>query len=136
MIIRLKDGIPEIYSIEELKEDNPNVSFPSEIPERILNEFQVYTAVQADRPAEDNTKDIVEGDITLIDGVWTQTWNEISLSAEEIKVRTNERARQSRSMEYGSIGDQLDMIYWDMVNGTTLWKDHIERIKATYPKID
>ena len=35
---------------------------------------------------------------------------------------------------YASVGDQLDMQYWDLVNGTTTWKDHIAAVKAKYPK--
>ena len=29
---------------------------------------------------------------------------------------------------------QLDMQYWDSVNGTTTWKDHITAVKSKYPK--
>tara|TARA_R100000315_G_scaffold40978_1_gene17730 strand:+ start:510 stop:854 length:345 start_codon:yes stop_codon:yes gene_type:complete len=35
---------------------------------------------------------------------------------------------------YLSIEQQLDMQYWDAVNGTTTWKDHIAAVKAKYPK--
>ena len=35
--------------------------------------------------------------------------------------------KESRVAEYGSISDQLDMMYWDKVNGTTTWKDHIAK---------
>ena len=35
---------------------------------------------------------------------------------------------------YGSIADQLDMQYWDNVNGTTTWKDHIAQVKSDNPK--
>jgi hypothetical protein len=35
---------------------------------------------------------------------------------------------------YPSITDQLDMQYWDQVNGTTTWKDHIAQVKADNPK--
>ena len=35
---------------------------------------------------------------------------------------------------YLSIQEQLDMQYWDAVNGTTTWKDHISAVKAKYPK--
>jgi len=41
---------------------------------------------------------------------------------------------QKRAEEYPSIADQLDMIYWDKVNNTTLWQDKIAQIKAKYPK--
>lgn len=41
---------------------------------------------------------------------------------------------QLRRQEYGSIEEQLDMIYWDKMNGTTLWKDMITFVKEKYPK--
>ena len=39
-----------------------------------------------------------------------------------------------RATAYAPIGDQLDMQYWDEVNGTTTWKDHVAEIKARFPK--
>ena len=41
---------------------------------------------------------------------------------------------EARQEAYGSIADQLDMQYWDSVNGTTTWKDHIAQVKADNPK--
>ena len=41
---------------------------------------------------------------------------------------------RNRLSEYGTLGEQLDMIYWDGKNGTTLWQDHIDTIKSKYPK--
>ncbi len=41
---------------------------------------------------------------------------------------------QARQEAYGSIGDQLDMQYKDLVNGTTTWKDHIATVKSDNPK--
>lgn len=41
---------------------------------------------------------------------------------------------QARQEAYGSVQDQLDMQYWDSVNGTTLWADHIAQVKADNPK--
>ena len=37
---------------------------------------------------------------------------------------------------YTSISDQLDMQYWDAVNGTTTWKDYVASVKAAHPKGD
>ena len=42
----------------------------------------------------------------------------------------------NRAEAYGSIAEQLDMMYWDNVNGTTNWKDHIAQVKADYPKAE
>ena len=41
---------------------------------------------------------------------------------------------QARQEAYGSIADQLDKMYWDGVNGTTVWADHIAQVKADNPK--
>lgn len=42
--------------------------------------------------------------------------------------------RSKRRRAYPEIGDQLDMIYWDGVNGTTIWSDTIATVKARFPK--
>ena len=39
-----------------------------------------------------------------------------------------------RAGAYLPITEQLDMLYKDMQNGTTLWQDHITTVKNTYPK--
>ena len=41
---------------------------------------------------------------------------------------------ENRIVGYGLISDQLDMQYWDAVNDTTTWKDHIAQVKADNPK--
>jgi len=41
---------------------------------------------------------------------------------------------EARLEAYGTINDQLDMQYWDAVNDTTTWKDHIAQVKADNPK--
>ena len=33
-----------------------------------------------------------------------------------------------------SIGEQLDMLYWDKVKNTNKWKELIDSIKTSYPK--
>ena len=35
---------------------------------------------------------------------------------------------------YLPVEEQLDMQYWDLVNGTTTWKDHVKAVKDKYPK--
>jgi hypothetical protein len=74
---------------------------------------------------------------------------QVNLTAEEVEATLNlwaenERAKQldeeangykvARQSAYASIQDQLDMQYWDNVNGTTTWKDHIAQVKSDNPK--
>ncbi|MGB1360807.1 MAG: hypothetical protein ACPG8V_01685 [Alphaproteobacteria bacterium] len=42
--------------------------------------------------------------------------------------------KQQRQLEYKSMSEQLDMIYWDKVNGTDKWEKHIKSVKDKYPK--
>ena len=39
-----------------------------------------------------------------------------------------------RQQEYPSREEQLDMIYWDKINGTNIWEETIQSIKDKYPK--
>ena len=45
----------------------------------------------------------------------------------------NEYQRE-RATSYPSIQEQLDMQYWDKVNGTTNWEDAIAKVKSDIPK--
>jgi len=42
--------------------------------------------------------------------------------------------RDDRAQAYPSTVDQLDMQYWDQINGTHHWRDAINQVKATFPK--
>jgi len=41
---------------------------------------------------------------------------------------------RARAEAYAPIADQLDMQYWDSVNGSRTWLDHVEAVKEAHPK--
>jgi len=49
-------------------------------------------------------------------------------------VRALQTTYAARTEAYGSIGDQLDMQYHDLVDGTTTWKDHVAKVKSDNAK--
>ena len=53
MFIRITNGTSETYTIGQLRRDNPNVSFPKDIPLEVLATFDVYPCYRPDRPAYD-----------------------------------------------------------------------------------
>ena len=73
---------------------------------------------------------------------WTINWaNVVAKKAELEKEFTDNEYQRKRSgidgttdTVYASIAEQLEMQYWDSINGTTKWKDHIAAVKAKYPK--
>jgi hypothetical protein len=73
--------------------------------------------------------------------VWKSTIiskpSEQELLLEIIKLQAEYDAKQyqrDRAPEYPTMQEQLDMQYWDAINGTTTWQDAINAVKAKYPK--
>ena len=42
--------------------------------------------------------------------------------------------QRDRAPQYPSIQEQLDMQYWDAVNGTNKWQEAVAKVKADNPK--
>lgn len=62
---------------------------------------------------------------------------ETARDAEEAAVAADKLAneyKQKREDSYPDWKTQMDMQYWDSVNGTTTWKDLITKIKSDNPK--
>ena len=48
--------------------------------------------------------------------------------------KTAEEYKHKREEAYPDWKTQMDMQYWDSVNGTTTWKDAIAKVKSDNPK--
>ena len=85
MYIKLTNGVPESYTIGQLRRDNPQVSFPKTIPDSTLSEYSVFPCSPTQKPAYDlATHKVVEGTPAQVNGAWLQVWNVVPLTAEEI----------------------------------------------------
>jgi hypothetical protein len=61
--------------------------------------------------------------------------NEILAKQQELITEYNSNQYQrDRAKDYPSIQDQLDMQYWDKINGTNKWQEAINAVKQKYPK--
>ncbi len=61
--------------------------------------------------------------------------NDVSIDWTQVNAWTNpDQYKIDREVAYPSIQEQLDMQYWDNVNGTTTWKDAIAKVKSDNPK--
>ena len=86
MYIKLTNGTPTKYTIGQLRRDNPNVSFPKQIPSETLAVFDVYPAVVADLPSyTERTQTVTQNATpTQVDGVWTYGWTVSDKSSSEV----------------------------------------------------
>ena len=75
---------------------------------------------------------VVGGDIDTCTITWHDD-NPTNITKEQIKVKINETKYQ-RDRIYPPIEEQLDMQYWDNVNGTSTWQDAIAKVKSDNPK--
>ena len=92
----------------------------------------------------DFTKDVLLQDDSNGQGPYIKEWNVSGVaqptdeqlnavdSAADLEERQN-AVRSTRKSAYGDLGSQLDMQYWDNVNSTTTWKDHVAKVKADNP---
>jgi arsenate reductase-like glutaredoxin family protein len=77
-------------------------------------------------------------------GVYIKEWNidiaqptDAQLNALEAQANEIEKInniRSQRANNYPSLADQLDMQYWDKINGTNKWQQAINAVKQKYPK--
>lgn len=73
---------------------------------------------------------IIRGDMAYdLDG------NEVIYDNSAVEAEIAKNAyKEQRASAYKSIAEQLDMQYWDRVNGTDTWKQHIDAVKTAHPK--
>jgi hypothetical protein len=79
---------------------------------------------------------VIDNDINQI--TWHNGTTPISkadIEAKMVELQADYDAKQyQRDRVYPSIKEQLDMQYWDSVNGTTTWKDAVAKVKLDNPK--
>jgi len=99
------DGIIYPYSINQLRSDNPQVSFPLNPPESTLNDWGVFNVVLTPIPEYNPlTENLVEVSPELVNGVFTQQWIIAAASQEEIQ----NRQMQIRNEIIQAVQNRLD----------------------------
>ena len=69
------------------------------------------------------------------DGTTPIPVNEILAKQQKLITEYNSNKYQrDRAKDYPSIQEQLDMQYWDKINGTNKWQQAINAVKQKYPK--
>jgi hypothetical protein len=61
--------------------------------------------------------------------------NEVTYDNTAVETEIAKNAyKEKRAIAYKPLAEQLDMQYWDRVNGTDTWKQHIDAVKTAHPK--
>lgn len=93
------------YSFAQLRQDNPNVSYPAQPTNEALASWGVYSITPMLPPAYDaRVEKLVELTPQLVFGNWEQTWSVVPLTADEIA----ERNKQIREQIVADVQTRLD----------------------------
>lgn len=93
MYVRITNGQPEIYSIGQLRRDNPQTSFPKQPSDEMLAAYEIYPATELPRPNyEPLTHHLRRSDFYQVDGKWQCHYYPEPLPEE--KAATNIRAER------------------------------------------
>ena len=99
----------------------------------MTNIIKSILAINPNAQVSVNAEDINQ--ITWLNGTQPIPANEILAKQQELIAEYNSKQYQrDRAKAYPSIQEQLDMQYWDNVNGTDNWEQAINAVKAQYPK--
>lgn len=98
--VKTEGGVAKTYpyTTQDLKRDNPNVSFPKIITPSILESFEVFSVTTLDVPDYSKaTQKISERDLPdKISNSWVLDWNVSNMSVDEILVYNTKQADLNR----------------------------------------
>lgn len=73
------------YTVGQLRRDNPNTSFPKNVPDEILSDYGVYPVTENAFPDYDEGSQKIERQSPVVsEGNWTVSWSIVSKSQDEI----------------------------------------------------
>lgn len=133
MYIKLKNGNIEKYpySVNQLKKDNKDTSFPEFMSDERLADWEVYPVIPTPSPDADYTKNVIEETPNFIDGKWYQDWTVEDKPVEELNVIHEVMRKEAYRYE-------SDPLFFKAQRGEIemqVWLDKVEEIKARYPKV-
>ena len=130
MFIKLTNGKPETYTIGQLRRDNPQTSFPKDIPAEILASYDVYAVKRTPIPAHNDLTEVVRMIEPLeIDGQWTQQWEVVALPIEQ----QIENVAQARAEAYAAESDPLFFKAQRGEIDEQVWLDKVQEIRDRFP---
>jgi len=128
-IIITNDG-PKTHTIGQLRQDNPNVSFPKEIPLETLAEYNVYPCTLAEKPDYNNAiQYITKGIPVEVNGAWIQPYDIHNYTAEEIIGREQQEATEVRTKRNQLLKDSDWTQIPDCTVDKTVWATYRQELR-------
>ena len=110
------------YSVGQLRRDNPNTSFPKQIPAEMLESYGLMPVTFADMPSiNDRTQKAEQASSpSLVSGAWTIGWTTSSKTAEETQAWDDGMASSNRGKRDGLLAETDWMALSDVTMTTEM----------------
>jgi hypothetical protein len=128
------------YSVYDLKAENPNTSFPTTIPDSLLEEFSVYKVELKDSGYDnDDTKDVLEITPILSGSVYVQTYQITDADSETIEKRKEIKWAEVRTTRNTLLSESDWTQFQDSpITGSTLteWQTYRQSLRDVTSQSD
>ena len=156
-MIKVTDAGTEYpYTIEQLRQDNPNTSFPTRLNADVLEQFNVYEVVLTSPPQYDYVSHKLSEGIPVRqkarneDGTWkgddpttpeneaweyVQVWQVKQCTAEELTENIAEYNAHQETLRIRAYRDEADPLFFKWQRGEATqqeWLDAVASVKAKY----
>lgn len=122
--VKVTNGKAEIYSIGQLRRDNPTTSFPKIISEEMLESYNIYPLVQEEEPSVNRMIETTElQSPKKVSGNWVRKWKVKKLS--QVVVEKNIREERDRLLKENV--DTMNPMRWDLM--TDIQKEEWNRYR-------
>lgn len=101
MFVKVTNGQPSQfpYTVGQLRRDNPQTSFPKQVPDEVLAAYDVYPVQQVSAPVVDSKTHRVVQSVQQTDTGWSQVWTVQELApdraAANIRAHRDDLLRQT-----------------------------------------
>ena len=130
MFIKLTNGKPETYTIGQLRRDNPQTSFPKDIPAEILAEYDVYPVKRVPIPQHNSLTQVIRAlSPVQIDGEWVQQWEVTDLPIDS----QIENLQSARAEAYQTEADPMFFKWQAGEASKEEWQAKRQEIRDRYP---
>ena len=130
MHVKLTNGVPTTYTIGQLRRDNPQTSFPKNIPDEVLTSYDVYPVKVVSLPDYDAlTHMLKQSDFYQVDGQW-----QVHYYPDPLPVDTQiENLKTARAEAYAT---EADPLFFKAQRGeaeVSEWENKVQEIRDRFP---
>ncbi len=130
MYVKLNNGVIDKYpySIASLHKENVGTSFPAEMPNERLAEWEVYPVQAIEKPVINYKQNVIENTPINENGVWKQVWTVQNKPLDEINAIQEFNKKQAYI-------EESDPLFFKWQRGEIdkqVWLDKVAEIKQRW----